>query len=77
MPSSTSWCPHCKRAKAWLDDKKVAYAEIDVEKSAAAARDHRKVSPRGTIPVLDADGEVVVGFSEGAFQAAIDRAGRK
>lgn len=26
-----SWCPDCRRARAWLDERGVPYAEIDVD----------------------------------------------
>ncbi len=26
-----SWCSDCKRAKAWLDERGIAYVEIDVD----------------------------------------------
>lgn len=74
---TTAWCPHCKRAKQWLDAQHVAYEEIDLEASPGARLAHRKVSPRGSIPTLDANGEVVVGFDAGAYRAAIDRGARR
>ncbi len=74
---TTSWCPHCKRAKQWLSAQQVDFVEVDVERNPAAAREHRKVSPRGTIPVLDANGEVVVGFSGDAYRQALDRGRRR
>jgi glutaredoxin len=72
---TTSWCPHCKRAKQWLTAQHVDYVELDVESNAWARREHRKLSPRGTIPTLDADGAVVIGFSPEQFQQALRRGG--
>ena len=34
---STTWCPDCHRAKAFLDSKGVAYREIDIEATPEAA----------------------------------------
>jgi glutaredoxin len=70
---TTSWCPHCTRAKKWLTAQHVEYAELDVEHDDWARREHRKLSPRGTVPTFDAYGEVVPGFSPEAYQSALQR----
>jgi len=31
-----SWCPDCRRAKAWLAEHGIPYVEIDVDEDAAA-----------------------------------------
>jgi glutaredoxin len=70
---TASWCPHCKHAKAWLKAQHIDYAELDVESDPWARREHRRLNPRGSVPVFDAYGEVVQGFSPEAFQAALAR----
>ncbi|MFT6927506.1 MAG: glutaredoxin 3 [Psychromonas sp.] len=35
---TTSWCPFCTRAKKLLDQKNVAYTDIDVSSSDARAK---------------------------------------
>jgi glutaredoxin 3 len=74
---TTSWCPHCKRAKQWLAAQHVDYEEVRVERDPAAKRALLAISPRGSIPALDANGEVVVGFDEGAYKVAIKRGAKK
>lgn len=75
---TTSWCPHCSRAKKWLAAQHVEYVELDVEHDASARREHRRLNPRGSVPTFDADGEVVQGFSPEGYQAALQRsAGRQ
>ena len=71
---TTSWCPHCARAKQWLNAAHVEYAELDVERNAWARRENVRLNGRGSVPTLDADGEVVKGFSAEEFRAALDRA---
>ena len=34
---STTWCPDCHRAKAFLDSKGIGYREIDIEQTPEAA----------------------------------------
>lgn len=72
----TSWCPHCKRAKAWLRANRVQFTEVDVEASPSARAEHRRLSPRGGVPTLAYRGKVVGGFSEDEYRrvlaAAVD-----
>jgi glutaredoxin len=68
-----TWCPSCKQARAWLDANGMAYNERDVDRSEDASRTMRKLNPAGTIPVIDVEGEVVVGFAPDAVDRAIRR----
>ncbi len=68
-----SWCPSCKQARAWLDQNGMAYAEHDIDSSEEAGRTMRRLNPAGTIPVIDVEGEVVVGFAPDAVDRAIRR----
>jgi mycoredoxin len=73
----TSWCPHCQRAKAWMAQERVDYVEIDVEKVPGAAAELRRLNPRGGIPTLAANGEVVVGFTAEGYRAALAKPARR
>lgn len=68
-----SWCPSCRQARAWLDENGMAYSERDIDRSAEASRTMRRLNPAGTIPVIDVEGEVVVGFAPDAVNRAIRR----
>ncbi|MFH1809048.1 MAG: glutaredoxin domain-containing protein [Pseudomonadota bacterium] len=64
---TTPWCGFCKRAKAYLKERGVAFVERDVEGSAAAARElETKLRATGSagsgVPVIDIDGTLVMGF---------------
>ena len=67
----TSWCPHCKRARAWLRAHRVDYTEIDVESSSTARAEHRRLNPRGGVPTLAVRGKVVGGFSEEEYRRVL------
>ncbi len=71
---STNWCPHCTRARRWLQQNSIAFTEHDVEKSPAAKREHRRLVPGGGVPTLDIDGIVLTGFNEKRVGRAIARA---
>jgi len=70
---STSWCPYCAKARAWLNGQHVDYVELDIESNAWARSEYRRVNPRGSIPALDAYGEVVIGFDPQGYTAALQR----
>lgn len=61
---STPTCPWCKRTKQFLDENKIPYQNFDVA-SDKAARDEMvsKTSQLG-VPVVDIDGDILVGFDE-------------
>lgn len=67
------WCPSCRAAKKYLDDNDIPYTYRDTsvpENSKAM----RALNPRRTIPVIDIEGSVLVGFSARRMQAEIRRA---
>jgi len=49
---ATSWCPYCARARQLLEDKGVAFEEIDIEAKAEALREMTARSGRSTVPQI-------------------------
>jgi glutaredoxin len=74
---TTSWCPVCKRAKAWMQARGIPYEERDVERSREYGRAMHAINPRGSVPTFDVGGEVLVGFSEANVLSAVDRAAQR
>jgi glutaredoxin len=70
---STAWCPTCVKAKKWLNAQNIPFAECDVERDPWARREFRKLNPRGTVPVFDVAGEVVIGFNEDTYRTALQK----
>ena len=70
---TTPFCPYCHRAKALLEKKGVAFAEIDVP-STPGARDEmlRRTGGARTVPQIFIDGRGIGGSDE---LAALERAG--
>ncbi|MGE0355921.1 MAG: glutaredoxin domain-containing protein [Burkholderiales bacterium] len=64
---STSWCPHCKRAKAWFAQKGVSYREVDIEASEAGRREFDEAGGRG-VPLILVGERRMRGFSEAAME---------
>ncbi len=59
---STPTCPYCKQAKQFLTDKEVAFTDIDVSTDASKAQEMIEKSGQMGVPVLDIDGDIIVGF---------------
>jgi len=73
---TTKWCPGCQVAKLYLNSKRVAFQEIDIEKVPGAAEQVMKLA-RGyrTVPTFVIGGSVVVDWSQRRVDAALTQAG--
>jgi glutaredoxin 3 len=71
------WCPSCKAAHKWLDAQGIAYVDKDIEKNRDANRAMRALNPAGTIPTIDIEGQVLIGFDARAIEHAIRTAAEK
>lgn len=67
---STSWCPSCVKAKKFFDMKGWEYKEIDVADKHEDREEVFKVSGQRTVPVIDIDGEIIVGFDKNKIELA-------
>jgi glutaredoxin len=65
------WCPACRAARAWFRARNVPYTGFNVDRDPGAARRLRELSPSGTIPTIEIDGKVVVGFDERQITAVL------
>ena len=61
---STPTCPWCKKAKAYLEEKGIAYEGVDVSSDEAAQKEMIEKSGQMGVPVLDIDGKIVIGFDK-------------
>lgn len=61
---STPTCPWCKKAKAYLDEKGIAFEGVDVSSDANAQKEMIDKSGQMGVPVLDIDGKIVIGFDK-------------
>ncbi len=68
---STPTCPYCAMAKKYLKEKGVEYEDIDVSKDSDSLEEMVKKSGQMGVPVLDIDGEVIVGFDREAIDKAL------
>ena len=66
----TTWCQFCKKARAFLDSKGIAYYEYDIEASAEGQRQYSALNGRGT-PVFLIGDQVIRGYDPQAILAAL------
>lgn len=70
---ATSWCGACRAARAYFTRKRISYVEKDIEKDPAARQAMSRLNPRGGVPTIVINGQVMVGFSPAAVQSALLR----
>jgi len=65
------WCPYCVKAQAFLRAEGVRLTEYNIDKDPGKKAEAKSKARRSGIPVIDIEGDVLVGFSEGAVREAI------
>jgi glutaredoxin-like YruB-family protein len=61
---STPTCPYCHLAKQFLKENNIEFEDIDVSANQQAAQEMINKSHQMGVPVLDIDGNIVVGFDK-------------
>lgn len=74
---STPSCPYCKLAKDFMSEKKIEFKEIDVASDPTAANEMVKVSGQMGVPVIDIEGQIIVGWNKDAIEEALSSAAKK
>ncbi|MEK6714932.1 MAG: glutaredoxin family protein [Candidatus Omnitrophota bacterium] len=68
---STSTCPYCIRAKQFLTENNIQFENIDVSADHAKAQEMIKKSGQMGVPVLDIEGEIIIGFDKERIKQAL------
>lgn len=68
---TTNTCPWCVKAKQYLKEKGVEYTEVNVSQDRQAAMEMINKSGQRGVPVLDINGNIVVGFDKAAIDEYI------
>ena len=61
---STPTCPFCTMAKSYLKENDISYVDVDVSKDREQAMDMIRKSGQRGVPVIDYNGEIIVGFDK-------------
>jgi len=64
---STPTCPYCMTLKRFLQEKGIEFESIDVTEDLEAQNEMLEKTKQSTVPVLDIDGEFIVGFDRKAI----------
>jgi glutaredoxin len=68
----TSWCPDCRRARAYLKDHNIDYVEVDIGRDReAAAKVRGWANGNETTPTFDLNGTIVLNFDTAKLNAAL------
>jgi len=68
---STPTCHWCKKVKEFFDENKVKYQDVDVTKDQAKAQEMIDKSGQMGVPVIDIDGEIIIGFDKGKLKTLL------
>jgi len=69
---STPTCPYCKTAKEFLAENNIQFEEVDVASSQTAAQEMIAKSGQMGVPVLEVDGQVIVGFDRAKIKSLLN-----
>jgi glutaredoxin-like YruB-family protein len=69
---STPTCPYCIRAKQFLKDNSIVFQDIDVSSNEQAGGEMIQKSGQMGVPVLDIEGEIIVGFDKERIKQALE-----
>jgi len=61
---STPTCVYCRTLKEYLENNNVEFKDIDVSKDEKSLQEMVKLSGQMGVPVVDIDGEVIIGFDK-------------
>ncbi|MCK9572711.1 MAG: glutathione S-transferase N-terminal domain-containing protein [Candidatus Omnitrophica bacterium] len=68
---STSTCPWCVRAKQFLQENNVLFENIDLSDNQSAREELMRKTGQIGVPVLDIDGQIIVGFDRERIKLAL------
>jgi glutaredoxin-like YruB-family protein len=73
MVYSTPTCPNCTMARSFLDSHDVPYQSFNVAEDKAALEEMIRKSGGMSVPVIEVDGEIVIGFDQVALREKLGR----
>ncbi|MGI5999074.1 MAG: glutaredoxin domain-containing protein [Lutispora sp.] len=70
---STPTCPWCHKAKEYLQYKEVRYRDVNVAADRAGAIEMIRKSGQSGVPVIDIDGNIIIGFDQARIDSLLRR----
>lgn len=71
---ATDWCGYCKQARQYFARNGIRYVELDIEKSAAANAEYKRLGGRG-VPVILVGAQRMDGYGEARLAQMLKAAG--
>lgn len=68
---STTVCPWCVKAKKYLESKNIEFVDLNVAEDMEAREQMLKKTKQMSVPVLDINGTIIIGFDKKAIDDAI------
>lgn len=68
---STPTCPYCVRVKQFLKENNISFEDIDVSVKQDEAQEMVRKSGQMGVPVLDIEGQIIVGFDKERIKQAL------
>lgn len=68
---STPTCPWCIRLKQFLQENNILFENLDVSTDQVAAEEMIQKTGQMGVPVLDIEGEIIVGFDKDRIKTAL------
>ena len=68
---STPTCPWCMRAKQFLKENNIDFVDYDVSSDQQALEEMVRISGQMGVPVVDIEGEIIVGFDKERIKEAL------
>jgi glutaredoxin len=69
---ATQWCGYCKKTRAFLDQKGIAYFEYDIEASDIGRSQYEQLDGNG-VPLLVVKSDIIRGYNTRAIIKALDK----
>jgi len=69
---TTPTCPYCVMTRMFLREHGVSYLEKNVASDSAAAKEMIEKSGQMSVPTVDINGEIIVGFDRDAIKKALN-----
>lgn len=67
----TDSCPWCHKAREFMKEHKIKFVDKNVGEDQKAAKEMIEKSGQQGVPVIDVDGEIIVGFDEDRLKSLL------
>ncbi|MEN6420500.1 MAG: glutaredoxin family protein [Smithella sp.] len=67
----TSWCPYCKKARDFFNDRNIPFTDYDIEKDKEAAERKNQLDTGSGVPFVIINGRKISGYSPADYERAL------